>query len=149
LIVHKKEMKGRRTKTLATLAILVSTFPTMMVRCFSSAGVVVNTKATMRVREAAFQWLQKKGVHSTTSLPMIHISKEGVKTASTLPEIPKNAHRMVLMRHGESEFNTANVFTGWCDVALTQRGENQFINKLFDLRLYQIAGESVGGFGHI
>jgi 2,3-bisphosphoglycerate-dependent phosphoglycerate mutase len=29
----------------------------------------------------------------------------------------------VLMRHGESEFNNANVFTGWCDVALTQRGE--------------------------
>jgi len=26
------------------------------------------------------------------------------------------------MRHGESEFNNANVFTGWCDVALTQRG---------------------------
>ncbi|GMI02268.1 hypothetical protein TrVE_jg7902 [Triparma verrucosa] len=26
------------------------------------------------------------------------------------------------MRHGESEFNTANIFTGWCDVALTPRG---------------------------
>jgi 2,3-bisphosphoglycerate-dependent phosphoglycerate mutase len=26
------------------------------------------------------------------------------------------------MRHGESEFNNANIFTGWCDVALTQRG---------------------------
>jgi 2,3-bisphosphoglycerate-dependent phosphoglycerate mutase len=26
------------------------------------------------------------------------------------------------MRHGESEFNNANVFTGWCDVALTPRG---------------------------
>jgi 2,3-bisphosphoglycerate-dependent phosphoglycerate mutase len=40
----------------------------------------------------------------------------------TLPPIPPNAHRFVLMRHGESEFNNANVFTGWCDVALTQRG---------------------------
>jgi hypothetical protein len=116
-------MKGCHTKTLATIAILVATFPTMMVRCFSSAGVVVNTKATMRVRETAFQWLQKKALHSTTSLPMMYVSSEGVKTASTLPKIPKNAHRMVLMRHGESEFNNANVFTGWCDVALTQRGE--------------------------
>ena len=26
------------------------------------------------------------------------------------------------MRHGESEFNNANIFTGWCDVALTKRG---------------------------
>jgi 2,3-bisphosphoglycerate-dependent phosphoglycerate mutase len=40
----------------------------------------------------------------------------------TLPPIPPNAHRFVLMRHGESEFNNANIFTGWCDVALTQRG---------------------------
>jgi len=72
----------------------------------------------------------------------------------TLPSIPSNAHRIVLMRHGESEFNNANIvsvpvktskewkvllssssiltypissltyfqFTGWCDVALTQRG---------------------------
>jgi 2,3-bisphosphoglycerate-dependent phosphoglycerate mutase len=117
-----QKMKGCHTKTLATLAILVATFPIMMVRCFSSAGVVVNTKNTMRVKEATFHWLQKKGLHSTTSLPMMYINSEGVKTASTLPEIPPNAHRMVLMRHGESEFNNANVFTGWCDVALTQRG---------------------------
>jgi 2,3-bisphosphoglycerate-dependent phosphoglycerate mutase len=27
------------------------------------------------------------------------------------------------MRHGESAFNNANIFTGWCDVALTKRGE--------------------------
>lgn len=43
-------------------------------------------------------------------------------TTATLPPLPENAHRMVLMRHGESEFNNANIFTGWCDVALTQRG---------------------------
>jgi 2,3-bisphosphoglycerate-dependent phosphoglycerate mutase len=41
---------------------------------------------------------------------------------TTLPPLPDNAHRVVLMRHGESEFNNANVFTGWCDVALTPRG---------------------------
>lgn len=44
------------------------------------------------------------------------------QTTQTLPPIPPNAHRVVLMRHGESEFNNANIFTGWCDVALTQRG---------------------------
>lgn len=42
--------------------------------------------------------------------------------ASSMPPVPKNAHRVVMMRHGESEFNNANVFTGWCDVALTPRG---------------------------
>jgi 2,3-bisphosphoglycerate-dependent phosphoglycerate mutase len=49
-------------------------------------------------------------------------SDQPAKAAQTLPPIPPNAHRFVLMRHGESEFNNANVFTGWCDVALTQRG---------------------------
>jgi 2,3-bisphosphoglycerate-dependent phosphoglycerate mutase len=44
------------------------------------------------------------------------------KAVTTLPPVPDNAHRIVLMRHGESEFNNANVFTGWCDVALTPRG---------------------------
>ena len=43
-------------------------------------------------------------------------------STSVLPPVPNNAHRIVLMRHGESEFNNANVFTGWCDVALTPRG---------------------------
>lgn len=43
-------------------------------------------------------------------------------TVTSLPPVPPKAHRIVLMRHGESEFNNANVFTGWCDVALTQRG---------------------------
>ena len=42
--------------------------------------------------------------------------------STSLAPVPENAHRIVLMRHGESAFNNANVFTGWCDVALTQRG---------------------------
>jgi hypothetical protein len=42
-------------------------------------------------------------------------------TTTTLPPVPENVHRVVLMRHGESKFNNANVSTGWCDVALPQR----------------------------
>ena len=30
---------------------------------------------------------------------------------------------LVLLRHGESEWNAKNLFTGWVDVGLTQRGE--------------------------
>jgi 2,3-bisphosphoglycerate-dependent phosphoglycerate mutase len=44
------------------------------------------------------------------------------RDSTSLPPVPDHAHRIVLMRHGESAFNNANVFTGWCDVALTQRG---------------------------
>jgi 2,3-bisphosphoglycerate-dependent phosphoglycerate mutase len=32
---------------------------------------------------------------------------------------------LVLLRHGESAWNAANVFTGWIDVGLSQQGERQ------------------------
>ncbi|KAL7567973.1 hypothetical protein ACA910_019681 [Epithemia clementina (nom. ined.)] len=44
------------------------------------------------------------------------------RTTQILPAVPQGAHRVIFLRHGESEFNNANIFTGWCDVALTQRG---------------------------
>ncbi|MFW6203627.1 MAG: phosphoglyceromutase [Actinomycetota bacterium] len=31
-------------------------------------------------------------------------------------------YRMVLLRHGESEWNAKNLFTGWVDVGLTEKG---------------------------
>jgi 2,3-bisphosphoglycerate-dependent phosphoglycerate mutase len=34
----------------------------------------------------------------------------------------KNAHKLVLIRHGESVWNLENRFTGWTDVGLTERG---------------------------
>jgi 2,3-bisphosphoglycerate-dependent phosphoglycerate mutase len=35
------------------------------------------------------------------------------------------AHRLVLLRHGESEWNQLNLFTGWWDAPLTPLGESQ------------------------
>jgi len=35
------------------------------------------------------------------------------------------AHRLVLLRHGESEWNQRNLFTGWWDALLTPLGEEQ------------------------
>ncbi len=34
-------------------------------------------------------------------------------------------HRMVLLRHGESEWNAVDLFTGWVDVGLTERGQGE------------------------
>jgi 2,3-bisphosphoglycerate-dependent phosphoglycerate mutase len=34
-------------------------------------------------------------------------------------------HRLVLLRHGESEWNKLNLFTGWWDAQLTELGESQ------------------------
>ncbi len=38
---------------------------------------------------------------------------------------PMATHRLVLLRHGESEWNKQNLFTGWWDAALTELGEAQ------------------------
>ena len=32
---------------------------------------------------------------------------------------------LVLLRHGESEWNKANLFTGWVDVPLSEKGEEE------------------------
>jgi bisphosphoglycerate-dependent phosphoglycerate mutase len=32
---------------------------------------------------------------------------------------------LVLLRHGESAWNAANVFTGWIDVGVSEHGEKQ------------------------
>jgi 2,3-bisphosphoglycerate-dependent phosphoglycerate mutase len=37
------------------------------------------------------------------------------------------SHRLVLLRHGESEWNKLNLFTGWWDAALTELGEAQAV----------------------
>jgi 2,3-bisphosphoglycerate-dependent phosphoglycerate mutase len=34
-------------------------------------------------------------------------------------------YRLVLLRHGESEWNAKNLFTGWVDVDLTDKGESE------------------------
>ena len=36
-------------------------------------------------------------------------------------------HRLVLLRHGESEWNKLNLFTGWWDADLTERGAKQAV----------------------
>jgi 2,3-bisphosphoglycerate-dependent phosphoglycerate mutase len=36
-------------------------------------------------------------------------------------------HTLVLLRHGESDWNAKNLFTGWVDVALTEKGEGEAV----------------------
>ncbi|KAL0590220.1 hypothetical protein ABG067_001865 [Albugo candida] len=37
----------------------------------------------------------------------------------------KAKYQLVLIRHGESEWNVQNLFTGWCDVPLSSKGEDE------------------------
>jgi len=48
--------------------------------------------------------------------------------------VPSNAHaRLVFMRHGQSTWNVANLFTGWHDVELTELGVQEATNGGSDL----------------
>ena len=33
--------------------------------------------------------------------------------------------KLILLRHGQSQWNVSNQFTGWVDVALTEKGEEE------------------------
>jgi 2,3-bisphosphoglycerate-dependent phosphoglycerate mutase len=39
----------------------------------------------------------------------------------------ENAATLVLLRHGESEWNALNLFTGWVDVDLTEKGRSEAV----------------------
>ena len=42
-----------------------------------------------------------------------------------IPKANAGKYKVVFVRHGESEFNQQNRFTGWQDVSLTDIGVNQ------------------------
>jgi 2,3-bisphosphoglycerate-dependent phosphoglycerate mutase len=46
--------------------------------------------------------------------------------------------RLIVLRHGQSEFNAANLFTGWADPPLTPRGADEAVR----------AGEAIAAAGH-
>jgi 2,3-bisphosphoglycerate-dependent phosphoglycerate mutase len=50
---------------------------------------------------------------------------------------------LVLLRHGESEWNSRNVFTGWVDVNLTPRGERQALHAGQRLRDHSVVPDVV------
>ncbi|ODQ79768.1 hypothetical protein BABINDRAFT_161468 [Babjeviella inositovora NRRL Y-12698] len=39
------------------------------------------------------------------------------------PVSSRPSHKLILVRHGESQWNDSNLFCGWCDVPLSHRGE--------------------------
>jgi len=98
--------------SLRILATIIASFALSMVRL--ARPLLLSSSSSFhrptRRRPTAFRHLSAAGADPEAP------------TVTSLPPVPENAHRIVLMRHGESEFNNANVFTGWCDVALTPRG---------------------------
>ena len=44
--------------------------------------------------------------------------------------------RLILLRHGQSQWNLENRFTGWVDVDLTAEGEAQARRELDGMRAF-------------
>ena len=53
------------------------------------------------------------------------------------------AHRLVLLRHGESEWNKRNLFTGWWDPGLTELGKWQAVEAGRLMREHGVAPDVV------
>ena len=67
------------------------------------------------IREGKLQDIRKPSLKDLENRRTIKIDsqKEGIKM------------KLVFVRHGESEWNALNLFTGWSDVELTQKGEQE------------------------
>jgi len=74
----------------------------------------------------ADQSLSLNGEHSH---PALHLIKGGTPCDPAPPPYrlaeygEESLYTLVLLRHGESEWNAQNRYTGWCDVNLTKKGE--------------------------
>lgn len=53
------------------------------------------------------------------------VSKVAYSAKSATTPSSHALHTLVLMRHGQSDWNLKNLFTGWEDVDLTAQGEQE------------------------
>ena len=56
-------------------------------------------------------------------------------------------HTLVLLRHGESDWNAKNLFTGWVDVALTEKGRLIATYALCGFANFSSIAIQIGGIG--
>lgn len=67
--------------------------------------------------------------NDVTNLPLVHLVKGGTPCDPAPPPFQlanwgeDSLYTLVLLRHGESEWNRENRYTGWCDVNLTEKGK--------------------------
>src|SRR6476660_4212452 len=54
--------------------------------------------------------------------PRFRIPRAVAATPSATPAMEVEMAYLVLVRHGESEWNTLGLWTGWRDVSLTEKG---------------------------
>lgn len=58
---------------------------------------------------------------------VLRVARGAGRAARARPGV-RGAHQLVLLRHGQSEWNAAKRFTGWVDVDLTEQGREEAIH---------------------
>lgn len=56
---------------------------------------------------------------------LANLCRHNVRTKSCAAATNHSVHTLVLLRHGESEWNKENRFTGWADVSLSAKGHEE------------------------
>lgn len=71
--------------------------------------------------------------------PLFHVRRAGALTveARSITANDEKTRTLVLVRHGESEWNRRNLFTGWCNPDLTEKG---LIEALVAARMLRARG---------
>ena len=91
-----------------------------------SPSPLMNMTSSSSLFLNADQNLSLNGEHSH---PALHLIKGGTPCDPAPPPYrlaeygEESLYTLVLLRHGESEWNAQNRYTGWCDVNLTKKGE--------------------------
>lgn len=66
-----------------------------------------------------------------------------VSKLSLLPHRAHDGFKIVLLRHGQSEWNSSKRFSGWMDIDLTEKGRQQ-VFPYHNSLLYAILKYTVG-----
>ena len=78
----------------------------------ASLGVTTATRGSRYIKVSSFLKNRTSAI----------LSNSNSFTTSSVVNSKEVAHRLVLVRHGESIWNQENRFTGWYDVALSEKG---------------------------
>lgn len=75
---------------------------------------------------AEYAWRSHRGLPTTNLAAFADLLGPDISaTRERTPAMTEEPRTLILLRHGESEWNAANLFTGWVDVDLSERGVSE------------------------
>ncbi len=81
-------------------------------------GLPAATRLTAQRQTSAARILQVHPVPARARPPRVRLRSDAMADAP---------YKLILLRHGESEWNAKNLFTGWVDVNLNEKGEKEAV----------------------